>query len=286
MRRRRLRHSLGLSVWPERTALRRRPKHAAANEGLCFTGEAVPLPGPALTELTRLAARGLPAAGSPPADGEEWKTMRPLLADRVRAVLGRFPERGPLKTAFFNHRQLGGILAERVVFESEPGIHVPALFLTPEVWQGYVPAVIYVDEWGKDNGIQNGVIEALLQAGMAVFAIDVRGTGETSASDFEASTNALMTDRPLLGQRVFDVLRAVDALWERIFIGVQIDKGRIGCLGRGAGPGPLPLDNKDSSRAASEHEHDTRSGVTRGSTKLLANSPEDERMSRSPSRHS
>jgi dienelactone hydrolase len=79
------------------------------------------------------------------------------------------------------------------------------------------------------------MIEALLAAGLAVFAIDVRGTGETAASDFEATTNALMSDRPLFGQRVYDLVRALDCLWRRIYIGVQIDKGCIGCVGRGAG---------------------------------------------------
>ncbi len=44
-----------------------------------------------------------------------------------------------------------------------------------------------------------------------------------------------MTDRPLFGQRVWDVLTAVECLWQRTFISVQIDKGRLACVGRGAG---------------------------------------------------
>jgi hypothetical protein len=108
------------------------------------------------------------------------------------------------------------------------------MFLAPAAWQEHVPAVVYVDEWGKQAGLANGIVQALLEARLAVLAIDVRGVGETAATDFEATTNALMTDRPLFGQRVWDVLRALDYLWRRIYIGVQIDKGRIGCLGRGA----------------------------------------------------
>jgi pimeloyl-ACP methyl ester carboxylesterase len=78
------------------------------------------------------------------------------------------------------------------------------------------------------------MIEALLAAQFAVLAIDVRGVGETAASDFEATTNALMSDRPLFGQRVWDVLRAVDWLRGRTQNSIQIDKERIGCMGRGA----------------------------------------------------
>jgi len=36
--------------------------------------------------------------------------------------------------------------------------------------------------------------------------VDVRGVGEVSASDFEATTNALMTDRPFFAQQVWDLL--------------------------------------------------------------------------------
>jgi hypothetical protein len=108
------------------------------------------------------------------------------------------------------------------------------MLLIPADWAGYSPVVIYVDEWGKEAGLANGIVQALLSAEIGVFAIDVRGVGETATSDFEAATNALMSDRPLFGQRVWDVLRAVDWLRGRIQNSVQIDKGRIGCVGRGA----------------------------------------------------
>ena len=98
----------------------------------------------------------------------------------------------------------------------------------PEEWDHPVPFVIYAGEWGKMQGIQSGLIEELVQAGYGVLAIDVRGVGETATSDFEAATNSLMMDRPLFGQRVFDVIRAVDFIWERCYIAPQIDKGQIG----------------------------------------------------------
>jgi len=171
---------------------------------------------------------------TPPQAGGLNREREDLIA-AVKHLLGPFPERTLVKDQIYNQTLHKGVFAERVIFESEPGIVIPAMFAAPAEWAKYVPVVIYVDEWGKAAGLKNGTIDALLQAGLAVFAIDVRGVGETATTDFEATTNALMTDRPLFGQRVYDVLRAVDCLWRRIYISVQIDKGRIACLGRGAG---------------------------------------------------
>jgi len=215
--------------------LRRRGEFPSHNPGWCFPQGKAPAPGPAITALARQLAESLPPDQDLPTDRDAWSPQRTVLLDRLRTVLGPFPPRSQIEDRIFNQVLHQGLFAERVVFESEPGIQIPAMFLTPAAWQDHVPVVIYVDEWGKQVGLDNGLIAALLAAGMAVLAIDVRGVGETAATDFEATTNALMTDRPLLGQRVWDVLRAVDYLWRRIYISVQIDKGRIGCLGRGMG---------------------------------------------------
>jgi len=229
--------------------LRRRDAYPQPSPGLCLPAGEVPPPGPAVTALARQIAEtddlrrrqksspwrsgspnALPGTANP--GQAEWRAD---LMQRVKGLLGPFPERTLVQDRIYNQTLHQGLFAERVVFESEPGIVIPAMFAAPAEWQAYLPVVLYVDEWGKAAGLKNGMIDALLKAGLAVFAIDVRGVGETAAADFEAATNALMTDRPLFGQRVYDVLRALDCLWRRIYIGVQIDKGRIACLGRGAG---------------------------------------------------
>ncbi len=215
--------------------LRRRPSFPAPGPGLCFPQGSGPLPGPAITALTRQMAETLPPGQSSVASVADWSQRRSDLLQRARTVLGPFPERTMVMDQLFNQVLYKGLFAERIVFESEPGIKIPAMFLSPADWKAYVPTIVYVDEWGKETGFSNGLIETLLDAGFAVLAVDVRGVGETATTDFEATNNALMTDRPLFGQRVWDVLRAVDCLWRRIYITVQIDKGRIGCVGRGAG---------------------------------------------------
>ena len=215
--------------------LRQRAASPEAWPGLCFPEGKGPPPGPAITALARQIAESLPPPPKLPASAEDWSRQRSALLQRIQEVLGPFPERTLVPDRIYNQGLCQDLFFERVVFESEPGIAIPAIFLAPANWLAYLPTVIYVDEWGKEYGLSNGIVEALAHAGLAVFAIDVRGVGETAASEFEATTNALMLDRPLFAQRVWDVLRALDCLWRRIYITVQIDKGRIGCWGRGVG---------------------------------------------------
>ena len=217
------------------SVLRHRDSFPEPSPGLCLRQGEVPPPGPAITAWTKRVARLLCMDQEPPVAAEELIQQRDSLLESMRSLLGPFPDRALVKDRIFNQTLHGGLFAERVLFESEPGIVVPAIFVAPADWKKYMPAIIYVDEWGKGAGLNNGVIDALLEAQLAVFAVDVRGVGETAATDFEAATNALMTDRPLFGQRVYDVLRAVDCLWRRIYCTVQIDKGRIACMGRGTG---------------------------------------------------
>jgi cephalosporin-C deacetylase-like acetyl esterase len=153
----------------------------------------------------------------------------------IQEILGPFPEKCPLRTRLFNQVWEDGMMAERITFQSEEGITIPGLLIMPEEWNHPVPFVIYAGEWGKKQGILSGLIEEMVQGGFGVLAIDVRGVGETATSDFEAATNLLMLDRPLFGQRVLDVIRAVDFIWERCYLAPQIDKGRLAIVGEGVG---------------------------------------------------
>lgn len=115
------------------------------------------------------------------------------------------------------------------VFETEPGVSVPASLFEPAAEAATderSPLVLYVHGRGKaaDAG-PGGPIEGLVLAGRRVLALDLRGTGETAPGtppaagkpdylgvDFSESYLALHLARPLLGQRVFDLLSVVEAL--------------------------------------------------------------------------
>jgi cephalosporin-C deacetylase-like acetyl esterase len=223
---------------------RRRGPTPVASPGLCFPGGQAPPVGPAITALTRELAATLPITRRLPHHPDEWRKQRAELLVQVQGVLGPWPElptsRGPWidmargkRNRQFNRTVINGVIAERFVFESEPGIDVPCLFFAPAQWQKRLPVVVYLDEWGKSAALATGVVDALLAAQISVLSVDVRGIGEVAASDFEATSNALMTDRPFFAQQLWDVRRTVETLWRGSAVTGRIDTTRIACMGRG-----------------------------------------------------
>jgi cephalosporin-C deacetylase-like acetyl esterase len=188
-----------------------------------------------INAMIRAAAAGMPEISPLPARSTDLPDWQVEITRRIQDILGPFPKKSPLRTRLFNQVWENGMMTERITFQSEEGISIPGLFIVPEEWNRPVPFVIYAGEWGKMQGIHSGLIEDMMQAGYGVLAIDVRGVGETATTDFEAATNLLMMDRPLFGQRVLDVIRAVDFIWERCYIAPQIDKGRLVVAGTGVG---------------------------------------------------
>lgn len=141
-----------------------------------------------------------------------------------------------------------GVLVERIVLETEPGIVVPVLLLRMnKVKRGPMPAVIAVAQTGKEALIKNRAdeIQKLLREGTVVVLPDVRGTGETKAGtsrgrtsgDGGRSVRMLLFDETVLGQRLRDLRSVIDyvqsrddvnakklALWGDSFANVNTEK--------------------------------------------------------------
>jgi dienelactone hydrolase/pimeloyl-ACP methyl ester carboxylesterase len=120
-----------------------------------------------------------------------------LAAGRGKLSKGRLLEQvgrligvdGPVKAAE------GAGTAGRVVYETEPGIRVPAL-VTP----GEGPGILVVHGEGKAKARE------FAAAGRKVIAPDLRGIGETAGAEFKEAFLSMHLARPLLGQRARDVL--------------------------------------------------------------------------------
>lgn len=113
-----------------------------------------------------------------------------------------------------------GYRIDKLVLEPEPGIVIPGLLYHPEKVTG--EKILYVHGLGKQAATgKGGALEKLIQAGNVVFAIDVRGCGETGTTEegtWGGNWNDIFTSYllggSLLGMRAEDILVAARYLNE------------------------------------------------------------------------
>ena len=116
-----------------------------------------------------------------------------------------------------------GYRIEKLVIERKGQIPMPALLFVPEgKANAKRPATLYADGRGKaHDGAAGGPVEKLVRAGHIVLSVDLRGFGETAdrGSDrkyhnreHRVSNLSMHIGRPLLGQRVDDLLTVADVL--------------------------------------------------------------------------
>lgn len=117
--------------------------------------------------------------------------------------------------------QRSGYRIGKSIFAPEFGIRLPGLEFIPEKQADGLP-ILYVD--GRGMAVESGpggALEKRALAGQRVLAVDLRGMGETSPSakgshgpfgaDWKEAFLGFHLNRPLLGQRVFDLRRVLDA---------------------------------------------------------------------------
>jgi cephalosporin-C deacetylase-like acetyl esterase len=118
-----------------------------------------------------------------------------------------------------------GYRIEKLVYESESGIPVPALLYVP-AGEGKRSATVLAH--GRGKAAANSEAEALMKGGSIVLSIDVRGIGETSSGDgrngsdwpryfgdYGNAMTAMLSGKPLVTMRAEDISRAADLLVTR-----------------------------------------------------------------------
>lgn len=184
----------------------------------------------------------------PGRDVAGWQTA---LRSRLESILSVAPAvSAPLDPRAEPDSETDRHTMERIRFTAEPGEVVPGYLLRPKRAVGPLPVMICLQ--GHSPGMHISIGQArnerekasiaggrdlALQAvdrGWAALVIEQRGFGvraENGVSCNDAALRSLHVGRPLTGQRVWDVRRAVD------FIATQpgLDAGRIGCMGNSTG---------------------------------------------------
>ena len=164
-----------------------------------------------------------------------------LLADVRRLIALREPIE-PAGREDRGEARWGGGTVRKLVFTTEPGIKVPARLFTPAKADGATPLAVVVGHDVAEATGPAGPVEGLLQEGRRVLVADLRGMGETAPAagrpgplgvGVKEAFLSLHLGRPLLGQRVGDLLAVLAALADE-------SPGGFSLVGHGTA-GPIAL---------------------------------------------
>jgi cephalosporin-C deacetylase-like acetyl esterase len=153
--------------------------------------------------------------------------------------------RMPLNDRILSSNEGKDLLIEEMQYESEPGMRIVGWFVRTKRAPKVRPVILYIT-----NGLADEVVaepnpcEEILQAGYAIYAIHLRGMGLSlprpprggphfyqgmTLEDRFAWANQILGN-PVIGQRVWDILRAVDYLRSR----PDVDAAPVRILGKGS----------------------------------------------------
>jgi dienelactone hydrolase len=154
--------------------------------------------------------------------GELGTSRPPPHADRVAEVLRLRLPKAPAEPIQGPKLKRDGYYVMKVQYKIEPGLTLPALLFVPGDTEPR-PNVLYLHGEGKEKDAgPGGPIEALVKGGQVVLSLDLRGCGELKGASFKEAFLCQHLDRPLLGQRIGDILailRAYDGATQLIGIG-------------------------------------------------------------------
>jgi pimeloyl-ACP methyl ester carboxylesterase len=142
----------------------------------------------------------------------------------VREAVALPRDIAPAKLADKGTLDRQGLVIHKTAFVTEPGITVPGLWFKPNQPGEKRRLVLYIN--GAGAAVESGpgaAVEKLAMAGDEVLALDLRGFGETApgvpgkkpgplGADVNEAFLGLHLNRPLLGQRVYDLLAVVRQL--------------------------------------------------------------------------
>ena len=167
------------------------------------------------------------------------------LAEKIRSRLGLSADTTAPPARTLGENEVGNLVIEKLLLETEPGIVVPTRLIHRKGLQGRPHAVVYLrDRLGEQDSPD--LLASLAQQGNLVAVADVRGFGETWAprdvreqgvnyflprdgTDADFAYAAFFLGRTLLGMRVGDALGVVRYLRARL----DVDPQRVALVGRG-----------------------------------------------------
>lgn len=188
---------------------------------LCDPNRAFMPASPTVVDLARREAKARVAGISVDPSSEERLRIRAWAnafvgdpGEPVQGLYGRTHRR----------EQVGTALLERVTYCSEEGLRLPGLLWhsTNATTRPPRPVILVADGRGKSSTAEAPWLADLIRDGFPVFAVDLRGRGETLGrygprydTNFRLTANQVLMGRPLAACRAWDLRRALDYLSAR-----------------------------------------------------------------------
>lgn len=122
-----------------------------------------------------------------------------------------------------------GIVRERVVYQVEPDVSVPAYVYRPADVKGRLPGILLLAGWDFDKESLPYAKPALAKAGYVVLIPDNRCSGERKdvGDQINVVPVAELLGMTFMGMNTFDNMRALDYLSSR----KDVDPKRLACVG-------------------------------------------------------
>ena len=181
----------------------------------CFPGGSFPPDSETILTVYAKHLKHKPEPVAPKATEKVQSWQDKLRGNIIGRVFGGFPPKSAgVKVRCTETIENDGYVIEKFFYVSEPNIITPAILARPiGVEKPSVLFSFHVD--GKKAALEATPVDEYLSQGMAVFAIDARGMGETKADRRRITNNSIVLGKPLVGQWVWDILCGVDVLAAR-----------------------------------------------------------------------
>jgi hypothetical protein len=211
------------------------------------TGQVVTsLGGETVFTINRARATILRGNRRPPTTAGDLRNWQDKVREAAQRLSGYEPPSGPVTVTPYGEIIREGYRIRKIVYESEPGILIPALLYVPESGPARKPAVLIADGNGKSAAAK--AAEPLAKLGTVVLSVDLRGTGETRITpdlndsefyryfgDYEDAMTAILMNRTLAAMRARDIVRGLDVLAAQ----PQVDPSQLSGIGRHGAAVPL-----------------------------------------------
>lgn len=179
-----------------------------------------------------------------------YEDYRSRIREKFRNAVGPMWERTPLNPQITGVIRRNGYRIEKIVFESQPKLYVPAIIYIPDNLKGPAPGILYVCGHSS-NGFRSGTYQRipvnLARKGFVVLTFDPISQGERTQYYDERVNASLIGTNTLehtlignqcflmnmncAGYRAWDGIRAIDYLVSR----PEVNPDKIGVTGRSGG---------------------------------------------------